>query len=385
MNSADRSLWIAVVLVAMLAGAMVPEARAVVVAGTTGNTTAPADDFGFANVGVTANGTGIYLGYRWVLTAQHIYDIQGLIQPAPIRLGGVDYAFQANTDYRLLNPTGLGLSTLTDLTVYRLAADPWLPSVKIAEDHLGPWDPVVMVGNGYNHSATLKAWEISGDYSGTDWVWTETTPPGGDARGYLRSSGRTIRWGTNVVEPGMFAVDLGQTDIVAFSTDFDEFGGTEFEAQAVNWDSGGGVFHKNGSQWELVGLMHAVDDFPNQPSQAIFGLKTYCSDLSEYRDQILAIIRPVGGDANLDGVVNEDDAAIVSANWGRRDGVIWEHGDFNEDGVVDALDAALMTANWGVTHTFTHGESESAMVPEPALMVLVAAGLLGLLACRVRA
>ena len=38
----------------------------------TGNTTAPADDPGFANVGNRGGLTGVYLGRRWVLTANHV-------------------------------------------------------------------------------------------------------------------------------------------------------------------------------------------------------------------------------------------------------------------------------------------------------------------------
>jgi hypothetical protein len=38
----------------------------------TGNTTPPADDFGFENVGSASGLSGIYLGGGWVLTANHV-------------------------------------------------------------------------------------------------------------------------------------------------------------------------------------------------------------------------------------------------------------------------------------------------------------------------
>ena len=49
----------------------------------TGNTTAPADDPGFAHVGNRGGLTGVYLGRRWVLTANHVGE-------GDIELLGVD-------------------------------------------------------------------------------------------------------------------------------------------------------------------------------------------------------------------------------------------------------------------------------------------------------
>ena len=53
----------------------------------------------------------------------------------------------------------------------------------------------------------------------------------------------------------------------------------------------------------------------------------------------------IPGDANLDGVVDDDDAAILSANWNAT-GADWEMGDFNGDGTVNAEDVALLNAHW---------------------------------------
>ena len=65
-------LGAAAALLVTLAAASEP-ARAVILASGdgTGNTEAPADDFGFANVGAMAE-TGVYLGNGWVLTANHV-------------------------------------------------------------------------------------------------------------------------------------------------------------------------------------------------------------------------------------------------------------------------------------------------------------------------
>ena len=371
MNYTKPVPLIALLLAVILSATCFSQAKAVIVSTTTGNTTAPEDDFGFANVGVKGSSTGVYLGYRWVLTAAHT-------SAADITLNGQVYQYETGTDTRLTNPTGLGLSEYTDLRLFRITEDPWLPTLKIAETQPEVWDEIVMIGNGNNRADTLKAWNIDTEYSEQEtWVWTETDLPG-DIQGYLYGSGKTLRWGTNRVEPGMYTISLGSTNqFLGFFTDFDHYDGTEFEAQAATGDSGGGVFHKNGDQWELAGIIHAVSTFPNQPSQAIYGLETYCSDLSVYRDIILDIITPLSGDANLDGTVNAVDASIMAANWGRTDHVLWGHGDFNEDGVVDSEDAALLAQNWG-TSSSGSTPAETALpnaIPEPSGCILLLAGL----------
>ena len=55
----------------------------------------------------------------------------------------------------------------------------------------------------------------------------------------------------------------------------------------------------------------------------------------------------VPGDANLDKSIDDIDAAILSANWLKIGGALWEEGDFNADGNVDDIDATLLASNWG--------------------------------------
>ena len=64
---------------------------------------------------------------------------------------------------------------------------------------------------------------------------------------------------------------------------------------------------------------------------------------------LFQFINKVPGDANLDGVVNSADQAILTANLGQAGN--WLKGDFNRDGTVDAADQALLTANLGATYT----------------------------------
>lgn len=69
------------------------------------------------------------------------------------------------------------------------------------------------------------------------------------------------------------------------------------------------------------------------------------------------------GDANIDGVVDAEDATILAANWLSGPEATWGMGDFNEDGFVNDIDATLLAANWNA------GASQSA-VPEPGLVAM---------------
>jgi len=78
----------------------------------------------------------------------------------------------------------------------------------------------------------------------------------------------------------------------------------------------------------------------------------------------------IPGDADGDGYVDADDAAILAANWGTASGATWAMGDFTGEGAVNAADAAIMAANWN-----PDPGSESAAVPEPGMLVLCWLGL----------
>jgi hypothetical protein len=68
-------------------------------------------------------------------------------------------------------------------------------------------------------------------------------------------------------------------------------------------------------------------------------------------------------DASFDGIVDENDAAILSAHWGQQTGATWADGDFNADGKVNILDAAIFAANWG---TESYGASHAINVLDVA-------------------
>jgi hypothetical protein len=64
---------------------------------------------------------------------------------------------------------------------------------------------------------------------------------------------------------------------------------------------------------------------------------------SQKWDALISLTR-IPGDANLDGVVNAADCAILTANYNQT-GLWWMQGDFNHDGAVNAADLAILNAN----------------------------------------
>ena len=70
------------------------------------------------------------------------------------------------------------------------------------------------------------------------------------------------------------------------------------------------------------------------------------------------------GDANGDGMVDEDDAAALAANWLTQSGATWTMGDFNGDEKVDDADATIMANNW-------HYGVPTQVVPEPSAFALL--------------
>jgi hypothetical protein len=90
------------------------------------------------------------------------------------------------------------------------------------------------------------------------------------------------------------------------------------------------------------------------------------------------------GDANLDGVVNNDDVTIVGANYAPGFAKPrWDLGDFDYSGFVDNDDVTLLGVYYNPAATPIPAPTAAA-VPEPATIVMLIAGLLLPLALRLR-
>ena len=299
-STASRTHWLATASAVLLVVLANPAAAVIIHSGDgSGNTTAPPDDPGWDQVGQYKTGSAIYVGDRWVLTANHLGN------GGTATLLGESFNLVAGSEKQLLNPPSSGLTTLTDLKLFQIDRDPGLPPLVLGTAPPPVGGLVSMIGRGRNRETDLTYWSIAA--SGEDRIWTETTgPTQSDAAGYHYASGQTMRWGANRIENDT-AFDENDNDpdhnadvtiqfagesfdIVSLITVFDESGGTAFEAQGATGDSGGAVFYNNGNQWELAGVILAVSNFLDQPGgTAALGNLTMFADVSVYGDQIEAI------------------------------------------------------------------------------------------------
>lgn len=348
-----RCAWLCVFVGCILA---TPVVQAVVIksGNGSGNTTAPEDDPGFANVGRIGVGSGIYLGNRWVLTANHV-------GARSITFGAETFEHIPEESVRLKNPLGRGLTPDTDLLLLRLADAPDLPDLRIGCRNPRLGDQLVLMGHGRDRSAQLSAWDVRQSSGIRDDVWTPTTNVvSADEVGFRTQSSRSLRWGMAPVTRTSAQVKTATNgDVISIETTFDEFSNTsafpglsdiEDLSRAVTGDSGGPVFRKNGDFWELVGMIHGVtppkENQPGGTATVLFGTVTFIADLIAYEDQIrdVADFGPEPGDFNGNGEIDAHDIDRIFAAAENRD-----HNcnyDFTDNGLVTRadIDALLVSA-----------------------------------------
>jgi len=258
-RSAVRCLVFAIAMSAL----SVPGHAVIIATGDgTGNTTAPADDPGWGNVGTEASGLAvIYLGNGWVLTANHV-------GAGDVVLAGQTYSEISGSEHQLVNSD----STPADLLMFQINGRPSLPFLPIASAPPTTTDIATEIGDGVNRGAA------------TSWM---------GINGFLWGSGNTMRWGTAPVSQVGVSVPLNGVVTESFATQFTDVGGTAFPAQAALGDSGGAAFVKVNGTWMLSGVLFAIDEFSGQPAgTALFGNHTYAADLSAYRSQIVHLVTP---------------------------------------------------------------------------------------------
>lgn len=270
-------------------------AQAVVVSGTTGNTSAPADDPGWANVGLCNSAGAVYLGGGWVITAYHVNASGGF----PVAFSSGTFSVVSGTLHQLTNNGAPGMSANTDLVMFQINGDPGLPSLQVSASAPAGGADLTMIGWGRNREAARTFWQVTMNAGAPD-TWVETTGAH-NVEGFKEDAGQTKRWGTNDAEAANVNVNDGVGDVRSMLSLFDDDPLLPNEAVAAVGDSGGGVFRKNGAQWELTGIMYAAGSlgnsfgfFDNLPAGAsvLEHSVTFTADLSFYRNQIMAIMVP---------------------------------------------------------------------------------------------
>lgn len=261
--------------------------QAVIIAGGEGqgNTNAPADDPGWANVGhILMAGRGpagvTYLGSNWFITAYHVWNLDN---PTGVLINASAYTVNTSSWHRLTNTISPITGTAADLAMFRVTetvSD--LPMLTLRTTSLDNGSPVIMIGDGKDRQTNMTFWGSA---------WNVTNSSSGVYSGfYWSATSGTQRWGSNTTDLHNVFIDDGFGSTVVYRTTFDANGGAN-EAQGALYDSGGGVFYKNGTQWELAGLMITADGYSGQPaSSSVFGNPTYSADLSSYHNQITTIM-----------------------------------------------------------------------------------------------
>ncbi len=238
----------------------------------------PLDDPGWDNVGDRGNGSAVYLGNRWILTANHV-------GAGPVLLRDKVYEPEADTEFRIFNrPSFMRLSDSTDLVLYRLTVDPGLPALNIRETSVPFLDDVTMIGHGRTRQNETKYWDLN---------WQEVDEPQKSVFRGFQNGVSAKRWGANRVVMTGTSRGSDKGDTVSLRTVFDRLDPIPNEAQAASGDSGGGIFSKRGETWELAGIMLSIADFQTwgQPAgTTVFGGTTAFADLAPYRNDINAFV-----------------------------------------------------------------------------------------------
>lgn len=260
----------ALLLAALIFVSPLGDAQAVIIetGDGTGNVTAPPDDPGWANLATRSNLTAVYLGRRWMLTANHV-------GAGDVVLEGQTYSPVPGSAIQFENPD----TSKADLMAFKIFGDPLLPPLNIPSSPPVVGDPLIAIGNGLNRGSATSFMGLGG---------------------YIWGTGDAVRWGTNIVSEIDIMVGTTYSFAATFTDPLDP-SATADEAAGANGDSGGGAFIKVGGDWYLAGTIFAISQYTDQPSTtSIYGNKLFAVDLSFYRDDILAVIEQKSCSDGLD-------------------------------------------------------------------------------------
>jgi hypothetical protein len=94
-------------------------------------------------------------------------------------------------------------------------------------------------------------------------------------------------------------------------------------------------------------------------------------DIKDWNQAALVVADAHPGDFNFDGRVNVDDLGILASNYDGA-GKLWTQGDGTDDGAVNVDDLGILSSNYDWI------DPAGSPIPEPASLVLLLAGALGL-------
>ncbi len=258
----------------------VPASGVVIASGDgRGNTSPPADDFGWAHLGRLGSVSAVGLGGSCVLTAWH-----AIRRPHnPDARFEVDFAGRT---HRLVRGSEhvLGAGRFpepADLAMFRVEPPTDLAPLAVSATPLPLGARVILVGYGRNRRPSPKAWDAE---------WAPAERGQHAYLGFPWAKGTQLRWGTNAVAQIGLRVTKDGTQTLSFATRFDRRRGTEHEAQAAIGDSGGGAFAHIDGAWKLAGILFGVGTEPGQSKSAVFGNFTLIADLVPYREEILEML-----------------------------------------------------------------------------------------------
>jgi hypothetical protein len=208
--------------------AVVPAAHALVSVGTgdpAHNTTAPTGglaDSGWQFLGNWNGFVGTQVSRNQFITAAHV---GGTVGSVFVGSDGLSYATT-------------GVVTRNDLAIWTISGS--LPAyAPIYTGSSETSSDVVLFGRGVGRGTELRAPSATDADNLRGWNW------GGNA---------ALRWGTNQFD---FSVASYPGVGPALLADFDRNGGAE-ESTVATGDSGGAAFVRNGSQWQLAGIIYGV-------------------------------------------------------------------------------------------------------------------------------
>ena len=233
---------------------------------------------------------------------------------------------------------------------------------------------VFVIDQGMNNGGSWTSgdvWRWNNDGSGT-WSYSTVSSNLNDPHGITRDSGNNI-----------WIADTGNNRVVKLNNGLwsqQTVVSGLHQPQGIGIDGTGNIWVADTGASKVLEYSNGGTLLTSFSSPAPGGVavdlhgNVWVSDQS-YPSRLLEYKQTLSGDANLDGKVDINDLTIVLANY-NASGLGWSLGDFNGDTKVDINDLTIVLASYNQTLSASPGALST--VPEPGMLMLIAAGLGGL-------